>query len=135
VGWRLAWQMTDGPLVSSEQIAAGGMNSVRGYLASESTGDYGLVGSLELRSAPLTFLGPLVEAWRAYAFGDVAQVRLRDPLPEQQSSFPLASIGLGTSLKVGPYVNGRLDVGYPVKAGARTERHDTRVNFSVSASY
>ncbi|WP_454735802.1 ShlB/FhaC/HecB family hemolysin secretion/activation protein [Cupriavidus necator] len=135
LAWRVAAQITDSPLVSSEQIAAGGMNSVRGYLSAESTGDYGVVGSVEMRSPPLDFFGGVVEDWRVYAFADAGQVRLRDPLPEQESRFSLASVGLGTSFRLARRVSGRLDLGYPLKAGQRTERHDPRLNFSVTASY
>lgn len=135
LGFRGAAQLTDSPLVSSEQMAAGGMNSVRGYLSAEVTGDYGLVGSLELRSKPLTFLNPWVENWRVYAFVDAARLRLRSPLPEQDDRFSLSSVGLGTSFRVGQYLAGRIDIGYPLKAGPRTERHDPRVNFNLSASY
>jgi hemolysin activation/secretion protein len=135
LGFRLSGQMTDSPLVSSEQIAAGGMNSVRGYLSAESTGDYGLVGSLEWRTKPLTFLGSWLENWRLYTFADAGRLRLKEPLPEQQDGFTLASVGLGTSLRIGSSVSGRVDVGYPLKAGARTEKHDTRINFSLTASY
>lgn len=135
LAWRLAGQITDSPLVSSEQIAAGGMNSVRGYLSAEATGDYGVVGSLELRAPPLPFFPTVVEDWRVYAFVDGGQLRLREPLPEQESTFSLASVGLGTSFRLGQQVTGRLDLGFPLKAGPRTERFDPRLNFSVTASY
>lgn len=135
VGFRFAGQLTDSPLVSGEQIAAGGMNSVRGYLSAETTGDYGVVGSLELRSKPLNYFNPLVENWRVYAFGDASRLKLRDPLIEQQDLFTLASVGFGTSFRLGEQISGRVDVGYPLKAGPRTEKHDTRVNFSLNASY
>ena len=135
LGFRLAGQMTDSPLVSGEQIAAGGMNSVRGYMSAESTGDYGLVGSVEWRTKPLQWAGTWVENWRAYAFVDAAQLRLQDPLPEQQSRFTLASVGVGTSFRIGQRVSGRLDFGYPLRNGPRTEKHDPRVTFSINASY
>lgn len=135
LAWRLAGQITDSPLVSSEQIAAGGMNSVRGYLAAETTGDYGVVGSVEMRTPPLDFFGGTVSDWRVYAFADAGQLRLRDPLPEQESRFSLASVGIGTSFRLARYVNGRLDLGFPLKDGPRTDRGDPRLNFSVTASY
>lgn len=135
VGFRFSGQITDSPLVSGEQIAAGGMNSVRGYLSAETTGDYGVVGSLELRSKPLTYFNPWVESWRVYAFADASRLKLRDPLIEQQALFSLASVGLGTSFRLGEQVSGRVDIGYPLKSGPRTEKHDTRVNFSLNASY
>lgn len=135
VAFRFNGQMTDSPLVSSEQIAGGGMNSVRGYLSAEATGDYGVVGSLELRSQPLTFLGSTVENWRVYAFADAARLRLKSPLPEQDDRFSLYSVGLGTTFKVGQYLAGRVDIGYPLVDGPRTKKHDRRVNFSLTASY
>ncbi|MDH1291804.1 ShlB/FhaC/HecB family hemolysin secretion/activation protein [Comamonas terrigena] len=135
LGWRLAAQVTDSPLVSGEQIAAGGANSVRGYLSAESTGDIGAVGSVEWRTSPLTWLGDAVEGWRLYVFADAAHLRLRMPLVEQQSRFSLASLGVGTSFRLGSHLNGRLDLGYPLKDGPRTSKHDPRLTFHLNASY
>jgi hemolysin activation/secretion protein len=135
IGYRLSAQVTDAALISTEQIAAGGSNSVRGYLSAEATGDYGLVGSLELRSRPLTWLNPWVENWRVYGFTDVGYLRLRDPLPEQAYSFNLASVGIGTNFLLAQRVSGRLDLGYPLKKVSRTPAHDWRLNFSLTASY
>lgn len=135
-GFRLAGQLTDSPLVSGEQIAGGGMSSVRGYLSAEATGDYGLVGSVELRTKPLDYLKSAhVENWRAYTFLDAARLGLRFPLVEQKSIFSLASVGVGTSFNVTDAVNGRLDLGYTLLAGPRTERHDLMLNFSLTANY
>ena len=135
IGLRLSAQVTDAALISTEQIAAGGSSSVRGYLSAEATGDYGLVGSLELRSRPLTWLNPFVENWRVYAFTDAGYLRLRDPLPEQTASFNLASVGFGTNFTMAQRVSGRLDLAYPLKRASRTAQHDWRLNFSVTANY
>lgn len=135
LSFRFNGQLADSPLVSSEQIAAGGMNSVRGYLSAEATGDYGVVGSVELRSKPLTYLGSAVENWRVYAFADAARLRLKNPLAEQNDRFSLYSLGVGTSFKVGQYLAGRVDIGYPLTDGPRTKKHDPRVNFSLTANY
>jgi len=70
-----------------------------------------------------------------YAFADAARLRLKSPLPEQNDKFQLASVGLGTTFKVGQYFSGRVDFGYPLKDGPRTRRHDPRVNFSLTANY
>ncbi|UVH57812.1 ShlB/FhaC/HecB family hemolysin secretion/activation protein [Variovorax paradoxus] len=135
LAFRFNGQITDSPLVSSEQIAGGGMNSVRGYLSAEATGDYGVVGSVELRSQPLTYLGSVVENWRVYAFADAARLRLKSPLPEQEDRFSLYSVGVGTTFKLGQYLAGRVDIGYPLTDGPRTKKHDPRVNFSLTANY
>lgn len=135
LGLRLSGQMTDSPLVSGEQLASGGMNSVRGYLAAESVGDVGLVGSLELRSWPLALPAIALENARLYVFTDFGHLRLRDPLPEQDDRFTQLAVGAGASFQLGRHVSGRLDLGYPLRRGVRTERHDPRATFSLQASY
>lgn len=135
LGFRLSGQMTDSPLVSGEQLAAGGMNSVRGYLAAESVGDVGLVGSLELRSWPLALPAIALENARLYVFTDFGHLRLRDALPEQADRFTQLAVGAGASFQLGRHVSGRLDLGYPLRQGVRTERHDLRTTFSLQASY
>ncbi|WP_083384662.1 ShlB/FhaC/HecB family hemolysin secretion/activation protein [Cupriavidus sp. USMAHM13] len=135
LAWRVAGQLTDSPLISSEQIAGGGMNSVRGYLSAEATGDYGVVGSIEWRAPPIPLLTPYVEDWRVYSFVDAARLGLRDPLPEQKARFSLASFGIGTSFRLATHVYGRFDAAYPLKDGPRTPRHRPHLNFSVTATY
>ena len=77
----------------------------------------------------------MVENWRLYTFADAGRLRLKSPLAEQQDGFTLASVGFGTTFRVAERLNGRVDVGYPLKKGARTEKHDTRINFSLTANY
>lgn len=135
LGMRLNTQLTDAPLVSGEQIVAGGLNSVRGYLSAEAAGDYGMVGSLELRSPLLTYLNPWMENWRVYSFVDGARLKLRQPLPEQTDIYNLASVGVGSSFTLSEIINGRIDFGYPLKKGPRTPSHSPRLNFSLTATY
>ncbi len=136
LGLRAGFQLASGALVSNEQFSAGGSTSVRGYLAAERTGDDGFLGSVEWRTPSLArWLGSNVNEWRFYAFADAATLRLRDPLPEQDSSYSLASVGLGTRLQVLDWLSGSLDWGYPLKDGPNTKKHDPRLNFSVRASF
>lgn len=136
LGLRAGFQLSSGALVSNEQFSAGGSTSVRGYLAAERTGDDGFLGSVEWRTPSLArWLGSNVNEWRFYAFADAATLRLRDPLPEQDSSYSLASVGLGTRLQVLDWLSGSLDWGYPLKDGPNTKKHDPRLNFSVRASF
>ncbi|MGH8045102.1 MAG: ShlB/FhaC/HecB family hemolysin secretion/activation protein, partial [Stenotrophomonas sp.] len=67
---RASLQMTDAPLVSAEQYAAGGMYTVRGYLSAEAIGDYGALANLEWRT-PALRAGTWLDA-RLYAFADAA---------------------------------------------------------------
>lgn len=133
---RAGFQLASGALVSNEQFSAGGATSVRGYLAAERSADDGWIGSLELRTPSLSrWLGPHVNEWRFYAFGDIAGLRLRDPLPEQASSFRLASVGLGTRLQMFDWLSLHADWAYPLKDSVNTDRHDPRLHFSVRASF
>ncbi|MBO9357613.1 ShlB/FhaC/HecB family hemolysin secretion/activation protein [Bordetella petrii] len=138
--WQLAlrggFQLASGALVSNEQFSAGGATSIRGYLAAERSGDEGVLASLEWRTPSLArWLGPHVNEWRFYTFAEYAALRLRDPLPEQESSFRLGSVGFGTRLQALDWLSASLDWGYPLKDGPNTSKHDPRVNFSVRASF
>ncbi len=138
--WQLAlrgaFQAASGPLVSNEQFSAGGATSIRGYLAAERTGDDGLLASLEWRTPSVArWLGPRVNEWRFYTFVEYAAMRLQDPLPEQESRFSLASVGIGTRLQMLDWLTAGLDWGYPLKDGATTTKHDPRVNFNLRASF
>ena len=66
-------QLADQPLLSSEQFAAGGLTSVRGYLQSEAIGDDGILESNEIRSPSLTkFVSPFSTCRRSTIGGCTA---------------------------------------------------------------
>lgn len=136
LGLRGSFQVASGPLVSNEQFSAGGATSIRGYLAAERSGDDGVLASIEWRTPSLSrWLGPHVNEWRFYTFAEYAALRLQDPLPEQESSFRLGSVGFGTRLQVLDWLNANVDWGYPLKDGPNTTKHDPRINFSLRASF
>ena len=73
-----AGQAATGALISNEQFALGGINSVRGYYEGDQYGDCGWNGSLELRSPYLETrvadVSQFVPAWlRASVFTDWAR--------------------------------------------------------------
>lgn len=126
-------QVTDAPLVSAEQFAAGGMYTVRGYLSAEAIGDYGGLASLEWRT-------PAWSLWsgtdlRVYSFADAAYLRLRQPLPEQRDKYNLASVGLGAQMRLGEHLQLRLDYAWPYADGPVTRKDDPRLHFNISTSY
>jgi hemolysin activation/secretion protein len=127
-------QLSESPLVSSEQFAAGGVSSVRGYLSAEDTGDNGAVASVELRTPSIaSWLGPWVSEWRFHVFADAARLTLIDPLPEQRARFNLLSTGVGTRFNLFQSVSGEIDYAYPLKQGTTTPSHDGHVLFSLKA--
>jgi hemolysin activation/secretion protein len=133
---RVQGQISNQPLVSSEEFSGGGEQSVRGYLESEEVGDDGVFATLELRSPPITgVLGKNLHDWRIYIFGDTGQLTLIDPLPEQQSRFDLTSVGFGSRLLLGDHLGGAFDAGYPLTTQTYTRAHDLHMTFRVDANF
>ena len=157
---RLQGQLADGPLVSSEQIAMGGLDTVRGYLESETLGDDGVAGTFELRSpdiaptlqklwqppaAAKTATDkndsdknsntvpaiPVFNEWRFFVFADAGVAQVLEPLPEQQSKFDLWSAGAGTRFKFFNYLNGMVVVAVPMISQTYTPAYDPRVIFRI----
>ena len=113
---------------------------MRGYLAAGRTGDDGWLLGQELRTpslAPLLGKGVArhLDEWRFYLFAEGAQLSLQDALPEQDDSYSLASVGLGTRATLPHGLSGSLDWAYPLKDGPNTRKRDPRVHFSVQASF
>lgn len=142
---KMQGQMSDQPLVSSEQLSVGGQDTVRGYLESEVLGDFGVVGTLELRTPSLApyleqkLENPLGERikfnafneWRFYAFADVGRAGIHDPLPDQQAQFDLASYGVGTQLKTLNNFNGVFFVAMPLVSQQVTVAQHPMFSFRI----
>jgi len=133
---RVQGQVSNQPLVSSEEFSGGGEQSVRGYLESEEVGDEGAFATLELRSPPIGgLMGKNLHDWRVYLFGDTGELTLIDPLPEQKARFDLTSIGFGSRLLLGDHLGGGFDAGYPLTTQTYTQAHDLRMTFRVDANF
>ena len=129
-------QVSSQPLVSSEQLSGGGLGTARGYLEGEVPGDSAGFGSIELRSPSLLgWLGKKDDEWRIYAFADAGRLTVQNPLPEQVSSFDLASIGVGSRLRLFDHLNGSIDAGLPLIGQSHTQTHDLLLTFRVWADF
>ena len=142
---KLQAQITDQPLVSSEQLSLGGQDTIRGYLESEVLGDYGVAGTAELRtpnlapyleqklqnpgSTPIKYNA--FDELRFFTFADAGQVRLREPLTDQQNQFDLASYGVGMRMKTLRYLNSIVFVGVPLTSQQVTFANHPRISFRV----
>jgi len=110
-------QVSPEPLIYTEQYAAGGLDTCRGYLEGAVVGDSGLFGSAELRSPSLLAHRVGVDEWRVYGFFDGGAVYNTYPsgtAHNPPTQFNLASIGFGSRLKVLNYLNGSIDYGVPM---------------------
>lgn len=137
LGLRLAGQYANQPLVSAEQFSMGGADTVRGYLEGVAQGDTGWLGSVELRSpngaglvnpSGATAQTAWVQDLTAFAFMDVAQVRLSEPLPGQAASDMLMGTGLGLRLTGRYGLSLALDLARPHKTTATVTTKDTRLH-------
>ena len=133
---RATAQLAGAPLISNEQFSAGGADTVRGYLESEILGDAGYIGSLELRTPPLS-REPL-SLWNktyALAFIEGAQLKVLEPLPQQTARFDISSSGLGLRMKIAKGFNVNFDVALPFKKTTYTRAHDPRLHARLSYEF
>ncbi len=133
---RLSGQFSPSPLVNSEQFAAGGVDSVRGYLESAQLGDYGFNGTVELRSGwPLRPLHLPPGAAYVFTFYDAGIVAIVDPLPGQARRFDLASWGVG--LRVGGWrgLDLALDWAHAFTPAGPVGPGDERAHFSFAYAF
>ncbi len=132
----VAGQVADGPMVSSEQIAAGGVTSVLGYLQSEAVGDEGMTGGVELLSPSLApKWASLVDDLRLYAFSNGGTLWVLQPLPDQTRFFALASAGLGLRMAILRRLKGDVAFGVPFLSGVASRADHPRITFSVKSDF
>lgn len=128
---RVGGQLTDQPLISNEQMGAGGVDSVRGYLEFERTGDYGVYGSLELRRS---LAMKSFEEVSFFGFVEGAKLRVMEALPGQTSRFDLSSAGVGARMKWRD-VSATLNAAVPFEATAYTPANEVRTHFKLAYEF
>ena len=125
---KVSGQAAGGPLISNEEFAAGGADTVRGYLEAEALGDTGMQGTLELRTPPL-FKPASSGLEQIYAIGFLEGARLTvlSPLPGQQSEFLLSSAGIGLRAQGFKGFQFSLDWALPFKSLTFTQARTPRL--------
>jgi len=134
-------QLSNAPLINSEQMAGGGTSTVRGYLESTSLGDNGWFMTVEARTP--SFLKGTGESeggtpdneLRLHAFFDAGRLYLNDSLPEQADDFKLASFGFGSTMTLWNHLEGGLDVAWPLVDQGTTVAHDPFLSFRVQSDF
>lgn len=129
-------QLSNDPLVSSEQFSIGGADTVRGYLEADALGDYGFVVQTELRSPNVGrwVKGP-VDSWRFHVFADGGVVGLQKPLLGQRSGNGLESVGVGTRVNLWGYLNGSVQTAQTLNNSPNTKAGTNRVLFRVYGEF
>lgn len=116
---KLDWQFASGPLLPSEKFAAGGADSVRGFLEGEGTGDGGFRFSFEL-ATPSIKLEALPSGWRlaGLAFVDEAILQTLQPGLNEPARLSLAGTGVGLRLNGTRGLNLQMDAARALTHGS-----------------
>jgi len=129
-------QLSNDALVSSEQFAAGGADSVRGYLEAETLGDMGASVQTELRSpSAAKYIGGPLQSLRLHVFYDAGVVNLNEPLPGTHSTYGLQSAGIGARVNLWGYLNGVLQDAETLNRGPDSRAGSNRVLFRVYGEF
>lgn len=134
---KLSAQLANDPLISAEQFTIGGVDSVRGYLESSALGDNGVSANLELRTPPLkkyfkdNKFNDAIKELYAYTFVDAGYVSIYEPLPKQDKSSDLYSLGFGVKLKATKGIFTNLDYAHALRSSGEIKSGDDRLHFRV----
>lgn len=124
-------QYSPDPIVSAEQFAIGGHNSVRGYKERQFLGDSGCTGTLELRTPIYTGffdrsvakdVTPL-DRWQFLVFADIGYYSLIDGKgTDEDDKETIYGVGAGFRLALGDHWQLRCDLGFALKDGEKDEK-------------
>lgn len=133
---KLGLQYTDDPLISNEQMAAGGADTVRGYPESAALGDKGWRLGLELQGPSLARpTRPWLDELYFLGFAEAAGLDYLEPAAGQDDRFELASVGLGLRFKAGKHYSGALDFAQALQDAGGVEEGDSRWHFRLGAEW
>lgn len=129
VAGKVEGQIASGPLVTNEQFAAGGAESVRGYLESERVGDAALRYALELRTPAWKLAGgdPGLRV-TGLAFFEGARLRTLEAVAPTQPWRSLQGAGVGLRIAAPRGFSVDIDWARALTAGDLTREGDTRLH-------
>lgn len=125
-------QMSNDPLLASEEFTVGGGSFGRAYDGGEIAGDKGYAGVAELR-----YNGPLANnthllSYQAYTFIDAGRVFNILPQAGETADASVASAGLGVRFNMVNNMSGYIELDSPLTRVVRSENnHKSRLFFNV----
>lgn len=128
-------QLSNGPLLSSEEFGVGGMGYGRGYDPSEIIGDEGIAGKVEVQwNLPGEF--GITNSHQLYGFYDAGRVWNDDPTNAKDKANTATSAGVGVRAKIGSSTNIDMTVAVPLDRSVQTMKdQDPRFFMSVSKNF
>ncbi|NOS89477.1 MAG: ShlB/FhaC/HecB family hemolysin secretion/activation protein [Methylococcaceae bacterium] len=136
VAARASGQIASSPLISNEQFALGGVQTVRGYFQTQQLGDDGINLSLELQSPQLKKADwDFVQSFRAHTFIDYGYLWLQQPQQGNPSFYRLAGAGAGLRLQLFKHWLGEVDWAYPLHKQGTVDVGNQRVDFLMAYQF
>lgn len=147
--WDFSWilrgtvQTSNGNLLGSEQLGAGGYINNRGYDMNAVTGDEGFLFTTELRTPAVSLAALFSEmASKAMAdqlqfltFWDYSQVNNVNLQLGETSTTSLASVGVGVRYTISTYASLRFDYGWQLHSQSLDGHDGSRANLGFVLSY
>lgn len=134
--YRANAQVSNGPLVSNEQLSAGGANSVRGYYESQISGDYGFESGIEVLTPEIENKPEWLNKIQFLGFVEAAYLKKRSSGIEEDSSVGIGSFGVGLRAKLFNDFAFKLDSAYPLEhEGADIKQGEIRTHASIKYEF
>ncbi len=138
---RAIGQVSDRNLMYSEQLGAGGPDSVRGYYTDSALGSEGVLVSQEIRVPALNLSHLIGQSSRTanqvqpgvfWDYGSVSQVQA---VPNEVNQADLSSVGLDLHLAFGRYLNLSFNLGWQLRKAPGFSNRSALGDFSTVAGY
>lgn len=129
---RVSGQAAGAPIIANEQFVVGGAESVRGYYEASALGDKGVFATAELRTPSLAKYLNMSGSLVGSLFYSAGQARILKPLPEQDSVFNLASVGIGLQLKSWHGLTAGFDYARALRTAGFVDKGDHLLHFRVA---
>lgn len=144
--WDASWivhavaQVASSELLPSEQLGAGGVDSVRGYDPRVANGSQGFLASTELRTPAYSPLKNLFGAnvddhGQLLAFYDLGYVAYKVDQQNLPGDATLQSLGIGARYSIGRYLEARFDYGWQLQTAPGATHRGNLANISVTLAY
>jgi len=131
----LTGQISNDPLLSSEEFGVGGRSFGRGYDSSELVGDDAIGATLEVRWSP-DYETSFADDYEVYGFYDFGKVWNQETEIEGIEKRSLASVGLGMRADFNETINGEVIFAYPLTKEVDVyDSADSKILFSLGANF
>lgn len=132
VRFNLSGQVTSDALVQGEQFGVGGANSVRGFFERELMDDEGRITNLEFYTPNLC--SNKLQC-RLLSFYDTGYLSRNKPLPSEETSQSVGSVGLGFRVSLAPTWSAQADWAHVVDGTTNNPKGSNRAHFKVVMTF